>query len=99
MFQQQTIDRLARPADADEFARIAAAGRGTFRTERGDDYVIIAHCHTAERIELVLIRDTRWYVSVNYKGDPIARGEFNAAELTYDALDAFITGVIAQHQR
>lgn len=82
-------------ADAAEFDRIFAAGRGTVRLERGD-YVIIAHCQTSERIEVVLIRDTRWYVSVNYNGDLIDRTEF-AASLRYAGLIEYVNGVIINH--
>lgn len=83
-----------------EFERIKRAGRGTFRTERGEDYVIIAHCHTSEYIgNAVVIRETRWYVQVHFDGDLIARGEFANRDLSWQVLETFVAGTIAEHAR
>lgn len=85
--------------NAIEFERIKQAKRGSVRLERDDDYVIVAHCHTVDYIEVTLVSFTCWYVSINYKGDPIKRAEFDDLQFSYDALEAFSVGVIVQHQK
>lgn len=82
-----------------EFERIKRAGRGTFRTERGEDYVIIAHCHTSGYIDVTYILETHWYVQVHFDGDLIARREFADSDLSWQVLETFVAGTIAEHTR
>lgn len=85
--------------DRIEFERIAKAKRGVVRIERGDEYVVIAHCHTCGEISSYgLVEHTDWYVSLNFRGNFVTRLELDST-LTYDALSAWITFEIAQHMR
>lgn len=89
---------MIQPNDRAEFERIKAATRGTVRIERAEDYVIIAHCQTAQYFDVAPMSITVWYVSVNFNGMPIKRREFDRT-LSYDALEAFIVATISAHQK
>lgn len=87
-----------RAAESAEFDRLFLARRGTLRIERGD-YVIIAHCHTVEQIEFVIVQPARWrwYVSLNYRDVLVTRTELTA-RASYDDLNNWIIDAIFAHR-